>query len=99
MAAFVHYSAQLGEDGVAEARAVPLDEQIARSCEQHSEPTGAFLRMQEQAADFARSFKVGGEVQQLVAKGLAELGALLRQRGDQIAVERPVGTDCAEHLA
>src|SRR3546814_8016481 len=44
----VDHPAQLGEDAVAETRAVPRDEQIARPREQQPEPAGARRGVQEQ---------------------------------------------------
>jgi hypothetical protein len=55
MAALVHDSAKLGQHRVAEALAVRLDEQVARARQHHAEAAGAFVRMEKQAADLARS--------------------------------------------
>src|SRR4051812_45488259 len=76
-----------------------FDEEIAGPCQQHAEPPGALVGVQEQSADLARAFEVRRQRQRLVAKGAAELGALLRQRRNEIAVERIFGAHCPEHLA
>ncbi len=46
-----------------EARAVHGDEQIAAAREQHAEPAGALVGVEEQPADFARSFEIGDQAQ------------------------------------
>src|SRR5690348_8245399 len=55
--------------------------------------------MEEQAADLARPFKVGGEAQELVAECLAELLAFLGERRDKVGIEGVFGADRAEYLA
>ena len=77
MAAFVHDPPKLGEDGIAEPSPVRLHEEVARSSEQQPEPAGPLVRVEEQPADLARAFEIGGQIEQLVAEGLRKLRALL----------------------
>ena len=72
---------------VAEARAVQLDEQIAAARQQQSPAARAHLGVEEQAADLARSFEVGGQAQLPVAEGLAQLRARLGERADMVGIE------------
>ena len=60
-AGLVDDAAQFGQDAFAEAGAVGADEQVAAAREQEPEPAGALAGMEEQAADFARPFEIGGE--------------------------------------
>ena len=87
LAALVHHSAKLGQRALAEAPAMLADEQIAAAREQRAPAAGALAGMEEQAADFRRALEVGGQGQQLVAEGLAELGAGLGQRAQMVGIE------------
>src|SRR3546814_17547276 len=51
----VDHPAQLGEDAVAETRAVPREEQIARPAQQQPEPAGPRPGVQGKPADPARA--------------------------------------------
>ena len=99
IAGLVHHPAQFGQHAPAEARTMLLDKQITAPREQHAQPPGALVRMEEQPADFGRSFEIGAQRQCLVAKDPRQFLALLGQRRQAITVERPVRPDLPENLA
>ena len=99
VAGIVDDPAQLGQNAVGKARAVQADEQIAAAREQHAEAPGTLVRVEEQPADLARTFQIGDQAQDLGAEGAAQLGAVLGQRAEAIAIERPFLPDLGEQLA
>jgi len=55
--------------------------------------------MEEQPADFARSLKIGHQIEQFGAEGAAQFLGMLGQRGNAVGVERPCLPDVGEDLA
>ena len=75
------------------------DIEIAAAREQKAQPLGAFAGVEEQAADFGRSFQIGREGEHFGAECAAQFPAVLGQGAEAVGIERVLLPDFAEELA